>query len=77
MLLEVAKHEHTGRTMIIVRCPRCGNPGHLTVHKRTISGPKFKIVHKNGRKATCSIGSTAEGYDELREIHERVRGAEK
>jgi len=52
-----------GRQSVVVRCPRCGRLGRLTVRKWRITGPVLRVVHGFGD--VCSVPRLGDEYDVL------------
>jgi len=60
------------RTSILLKCPKCGNPGRLRVisPKSEVGVVRFKIVHgREFRQRTCTFGFSSDCYEELRRIY--------
>ena len=51
---------------IMVICPKCGRVGRVRRWRK-----RFMIVHEKG---VCCMGRNKDGFEELVEIYEKVRG---
>ena len=64
-MIEYKKVKISGRSSILIVCPKCGEEGRLIKH-----GKRYFVRHE---KRMCWIGRMSPYYEEVDAIYQRVR----
>ena len=79
-ILKVEKLQNH-RTSVLLKCPKCGNPGRLRIisPKSDVGKVRFKVIHGyEYRYKCCTFGFSSEWYEDLERIYfEKMSGGDE